>query len=275
MKKMAALLCIMASLVLTTACSINITTPASLESSTVVSNPSSVSEFSAESSTESSTASSLETSVESSATSSVAESSAESSVTSIVSATESSALESSQTNEQSENSAAKIDGKIIDFDNMNFKINGKTYTMGKATLQDMINDKVPFKTSDLDTVNNNIKSKYQATFNVVLNDSGWSATLYFMNDSKSAKPATECSLQGVYLFVHQNEEQSVLSFNFPLSMTKEELFANAGEPTDKTEIATSGTYHYKKPSTQDYSNSAYDFSYSNNKLSSVSLSYLP
>ena len=35
--------------------------------------------------------------------------------------------------------------KYVNFDEMNFYINGKKYTLGKVTLQDLIDDGVPFK----------------------------------------------------------------------------------------------------------------------------------
>ncbi len=257
MKKIVALACIMASLVLSaTACSINVNVPA----------PESSVESSAKASTEASMQSSAESSTESSVESKA----------STASATESSASESSQSSEKPEVSAAKIEGKIVNFDNMTFKLNDKTYTLGKTTLQDMMNDKVPFKSGDLDSANNNVKANFQETFNVVLNEeSGWSAKLYFMNDTDSAKPAKDCWLQSIHLSVRANEDQNVLAFNFPLTMTKEQLFENAGEPTDKTEVGTSAIYKYKKESTKYYGNSAYDFRYNKGVLSTVDLSYLP
>ena len=38
---------------------------------------------------------------------------------------------------------AQFVGKVVDFDDMHFFVNGKKYTLGKVTLQEMIDDGVP------------------------------------------------------------------------------------------------------------------------------------
>lgn len=64
--------------------------------------------------------------------------------------TETTAEESADAEDAETTTAAKEkdtskDGNLwADFDNMSFKINGKTYTLGKTTLQEMIDDGVPF-----------------------------------------------------------------------------------------------------------------------------------
>ena len=125
--------------------------------------------------------------------------------------------------------------KYVNFDEMNFYINGQKFTLGKTTLQDMIDAGVPFKDGELEDAKNNLKSKYQsAPFKVDIGKS-FNCYIYVFNDSDSGRPANECyvnevSFHGSYT---KGETQNVLTFDFPLNVTIEDLKANAGDPTEK------------------------------------------
>ena len=83
--------------------------------------------------------------------------------------TETTAEESADAEDAETTTAAKEkdtskDGNLwADFDNMSFKINGKTYTLGKTTLQEMIDDGVPFDENDLANAGNNINPRYESS----------------------------------------------------------------------------------------------------------------
>ena len=80
-----------------------------------------------------------------------------------------------------------------------------------------------------------------------------------------------------------DEPQDILEFNFPLTMTQEELLANSGEP-DPDNIYTyqsddsdyhSESYTYEKEAEKYYGNSSYKFEFANDVLAYVTISYTP
>ncbi len=78
-------------------------------------------------------------------------------------------------------------GNFIDLDNLQFSINGKTYTLGKTTLQQLIDDGVPFRESDLANANNNLNKNSQSPgFRIDLAEY-WSAQVYVLNDTDGNK----------------------------------------------------------------------------------------
>lgn len=176
------------------------------------------------------------------------------------------------------------DGALwADFDNMSFKINGKTYTLGKTTLQELIDDGVPFDENDLANAGNNINPNYESSsFEITLGDRSF-AQIRVMNDSSDNKKATECFIDNVYMPIYDDDPQDILEFNFPLTMTKEDLIANSGEP-EPDDIYTyqsddsdyhSESYTYKKSSEKYYGNSSYKFEFANDALAYVTISYTP
>ena len=64
---------------------------------------------------------------------------------------------------------ANLGSKWIDLDNMQFSVNGKVYTLGKTTLQEMIDDGVPFDENDINNAGNNVNPNYTSdSFEIVL-----------------------------------------------------------------------------------------------------------
>ena len=144
--------------------------------------------------------------------------------------TETTAEESADAEDAETTTAAKEkdtskDGNLwADFDNMSFKINGKTYTLGKTTLQEMIDDGVPFDENDLANAGNNINPRYESSsFEIKLGERSF-AQVRVLNDSSDNKKASECFIDNVYMPIY-DEPQDILEFNFPLTMTQEELLA--------------------------------------------------
>ena len=174
--------------------------------------------------------------------------------------------------------------KYVNFDEMNFYINGKKYTLGKTTLQDLIDDGVPFKDGELDDAKNNLKSKYQSAPIKLKIADGWNVSVYVFNDTDAGKPMNECYVNEIYVSAlsSSKESQNVLTFDFPFeTLTVEDLKANSGEPTEKP-------YHneddpkfvadyleYTKQSTKFMNRNRYKFEFYNSKLSTFYMTYIP
>lgn len=175
---------------------------------------------------------------------------------------------------------AEATGSYVNFDDMCFYVNGVKYTLGVSTLQDMIDDGVPFDEDDLANAGNNVNSNYQSSgFKIELGEY-WTAQVYVLNDSDSGKAASECYINEVYLPVHTDETQDILTFDFPTDITMEELTANAGEPDDSSHYDGdngyySDTYEYIKESETYYSDSEYTFEFTKGELTYITITYIP
>ena len=196
--------------------------------------------------------------------------------------TEATTADSSEDNGGS--TAAPSGVKYVNFDEMNFYINGKKYTLGKTTLQDLIDDGVPFKDGELDDAKNNLKSKYQSAPIKLKIADGWNVSVYVFNDTDAGKPMNECYVNEIYVSAlsSSKESQNVLTFDFPFeTLTVEDLKANSGEPTEKP-------YHneddpkfvadyleYTKQSTKFMNRNRYKFEFYNSKLSTFYMTYIP
>ena len=149
------------------------------------------------------------------------------------------------TTETTAKKPAEINGSIVNFDDMSFYISGKKYTLGKSTLQDMIDAGVPFEKSDIDEASTELEAKYQGGgFRINLADY-YSVMIYVLNDTDSPKPMSECIINELYVPV-SDIEQNIFELNFPLTLTMDELKANAGEPNNDI-------YHYEDTDSDYYS----------------------
>lgn len=176
------------------------------------------------------------------------------------------------------------DGLWADFDCMTFSVNGKTYTLGETTLQEMIDDGVPFEEDDLANAGNNVNPNYESSsFDITLGEYAF-AQVRALNDTSENKPANECYIDSIYMPVDLEQPQDILQFNFPFTMTKEDLLANSGEPEDPDDIyvyeSEDGSYKsesftYRKKSEKYYGDSTYDFEFANGALRYVTISYTP
>ena len=173
--------------------------------------------------------------------------------------------------------------KYVNFDEMNFYINGQKFTLGKTTLQDMIDAGVPFKEGELEDAKNNLKSKYQsAPFKVDIGK-GFSCFIYVFNDTDSGRPSNECYVNEVtyYGSYTKGDTQNILTFDFPLNVTIDDLKANAGDPTEKP-------YHneddpkfiadyleWTKQGKKYMNRNRYRFEFYNYELRNVTITYFP
>lgn len=176
------------------------------------------------------------------------------------------------------------DTKWVDFDNMTFTVNGKTYKLGETTLQDMIDDGVPFDENDIANAGNNVNPNYETpSFDIVLGEYKF-AQVSGLNDTSENKPASECYISEVYMPVDLEEPQDILEFNFPLNITIDDLITNSGKPEDPDDIyiydSDDGKYHretytYRKASEKYYGSSYYKFEFSDDGLEYITINYMP
>ena len=170
---------------------------------------------------------------------------------------------------------APVDGlsdTYADLDNRSFAVNGKVYTLGVTTLQEMIDDGVPFDSNDIANANNNLNANSSSSgFRIVLGEY-YDAQVYVGNFTDENKTAAECPICEIYLPVDLDQPNDILQFAFPLTITEDELVANSGEPTDKSEYTSddgdyqSNTYEYKKDSDKYIGDSGYQFEFVNGEL---------
>ena len=167
----------------------------------------------------------------------------------------------------------------VNFDEMNFYVNGKKFTLGKTTLQEMIDAGVPFDPEDLQNAGNNVKSNSESDcFKIMIGDYYY-ARVYFMNDTEDGKAAKDC-------FVHEisfryDDPQDVVTFDFPFDITMDSLKANSGEPNeDPFHYDGDGDYYsdtlkYTKESERYYNDSVYEFDFVRGEFDSIRMTYIP
>ena len=78
--------------------------------------------------------------------------------------------------------------------------------------------------------------------------------------------------------VKEDQEQNIIEFAFPLTVSREEIIANAGEPTDQSDYKGVNDYHsekieYKVASDKYYGNSGYTLEFVNGNLRYITISY--
>ena len=178
----------------------------------------------------------------------------------------------------SASSAKFASTKYADLDHRQFAINGKEYTLGVTTLQEMIDDGVPFDKDDIANANNNVNPDSGTDFEIELGKYNY-ATVYVGNFTDDNKAAKDCPIREIYFSIDEDETQNVLSFNFPFSLTEDNLKENSGDPTDygtnTSNKYTYTTYEYKVESDDYYGESGYNFEFTNGKLSYVTIDYMP
>lgn len=178
--------------------------------------------------------------------------------------------------------ASVINGTIVNFDEMNFYVNGKKFTLGQSTLQDMIDAGVPFDESDLQNAGNNVKSNSGSdVFKIVLGDYYY-ARVYFMNDTEDGKAAKDCFAHEITISIDNDKAQDILTFDFPFTFSMEELIANSGDPNEdifhyESDDGSyiSDTVKYSKESEKYYNKNYYEFDFVNGELDSIRMTYIP
>lgn len=176
--------------------------------------------------------------------------------------------------------SADLGDTWVNMESRRFAVNGNVYELGVTTLQDMIDDGVPFDEDDIANANNNINSNEEsAGFSIVLGEY-YNAQVSVGNFTDGNLTMAECPINQVYLPVDLEESNEILTFAFPLTMTEDELQANAGEPTDTSyyegdDNYVKNDYEYTVESERYYGDSGYKFEFTNGELSYVTIDWLP
>ena len=175
--------------------------------------------------------------------------------------------------------------KYVNFDEMNFYIKGKKYTLGKTTLQELVDDGVPFMEGEAENFSNNVKSHYQSGYIKI--DCGVKNGNYFwievFNDTDAGKPMNECYVNEL-LFKFVNDEgkkQTLVSFDFPFNLTMGDLKANAGEPNGRTYHNEDNaeriydTLEWTKKGTKFMNSNRFEFNFVNDEFREINMTYIP
>lgn len=207
--------------------------------------------------------------------------------------TEESAEETTAATEPQEfTPVAGLSENYADLENRCFAYNGQIFTLGENTLQDLIDGGIPFSESELNNIGNNVNKNYQTSrYTAKINDYV-SMQFTFMNITETNITEAECLLSNVRwysIYVPQpdyedsrneeisstiNDAANYVCFSFPLTLTKEQLLENNGNPTEEDEY---NNVEYKIDSEVYMGDSGYRFEFNDktNQLKEVSISWLP
>ena len=171
-------------------------------------------------------------------------------------------------------------GEWVNFSDMHFYVNGKKYTFGKSTLQDLIDDGVPFDENDMEKFDNDIpKNSESYSFRITLGEY-WSASIMVLNNTEQEKKAKDCVISSLFYNTKKDQTQNVISFDWPLTLSQEELLATLGEPDDKfhypdetaeDQSYVSDKYTWQQESEQYIGYKKYVFEYVNGNLDSINI----
>ena len=183
--------------------------------------------------------------------------------------------------------------KYADLDNRSFAYNGKVFTVGVNTLQDLVDASVPFKENDAANFDNNV-NKNHSTASYTIDVSHYTHLQFeFGNYTDGNLKEKECVLSSARWYTiytpHSDYEEDrnadiiadleeaaeIVNFSFPITLKKDELLANSPEPTEEKDSMNSVLY--KVDSTVFYGSSGYDFQFEkdNDQLRDVYITWLP
>lgn len=196
--------------------------------------------------------------------------------TNIISETSTTENNTTESNTKANTSLSSI---YADLNNRSFMIDNNIFTVGKSTFNDFVNANL-IKEDDLvkkdNVINSDSESEY---FSIELNDT-YSITVYFANYTSSNESLNNCVLSDAYFssLDYNPDGLNRVKFAFPLSLTEKDLVANSGKPTsdvrkyEETDYK-SATYEYKQDSNKYFGSSGYTFTFVNDKLYDVDISY--
>lgn len=170
--------------------------------------------------------------------------------------------------------------QFVNFEDMSFFYNGKKYTLGVTTLQDLANDGVEFSglTDHMDdTVT--AQHTYYLGYSIDLMPYN-SATMTIANFTDEEKKASACVISSLNVSKIPELPEGAISFLFPDVFTREDLVRCAGEPDtvnefDGSDGTTTAILTYKKSSTVYYGNRTIEFTFKDGLIHSIHFSYIP
>lgn len=187
---------------------------------------------------------------------------------------------------------AGLSDNYADLENRSFAYNGKLFTLGTSTLQDLIDGGIPFEENDLNNKGNNVNKNYEtSTYTARINDYV-TMQFRFINTTGDSMTEAECPLSYAriyYLYVPQPDYDAEMNaeiaenildaantvcFSFPVTLTKEQLLENNSE---YTELGERNYVNYYIDSEIYMGSSGYHFKFNatTNQLEEMSISWLP
>ena len=219
----------------------------------------------------------------------VAETEAETEETTVEETTEASVTEAEPEN------FTPVEGlseNYADLDNRCFAYDGKIFTLGKTTLQEMVDAGLPFSESELNNIGNNVNKNHETGRYTARVNNYVSLQFTFLNMTDSNITEKECLLSNVRWYTlyvpksaysdSMNEEiknyisdaSKHVGFSFPLTLTKDQLLENNSDTTKEDEY---NNVEYKVDSDVYMGSSGYRFEFDKdtNQMKEVSISWLP
>lgn len=168
-----------------------------------------------------------------------------------------------------------------DLDNRSFVLNGHLITLGVTTFGEMFDMGFTFKNYDEERLAEEVGPASDADDDVhgsLQIEGGGGISCDFMNLTDSTIPKRDCVLTHVRIVLDGSAADSSvgceLQLAFPFDMTREELYANSGDPTEIDDERN--RVDYMVDSTMfDGEDSGYKFFFDNDVLCEVHISYLP
>lgn len=186
---------------------------------------------------------------------------------------------------------AGLSENYADLEKRCFAYNGRIFTLGESTFQDLIDGGIPFDQNDLNNVGNNVNSNYETgRYTARINDYV-SLQFSFINTTETNITEGECLLRLVRWYSiyvpHPDYEDSLneeivsqisdaansVCFAFPLTLTKDQLLENNSNATE----IENNYVNYRIDSEVYMGESGYTFEFSKetDQLEDFSMSWLP
>jgi hypothetical protein len=167
----------------------------------------------------------------------------------------------------------ELGDQYVNMEQRSFAINGKVYTLGQTTLQEMIDDGVPFDEDDIANADNNLgKNSTSPPFKIQLAEY-YTAQVSVGNFTDENVVTKTAPISWVYLPIHLDKDEGQMQFAFPLDMTRDQLIEKAGEPSSEK----NNTVEYKAEAEKYIGDSGYrfDFNAQDGSLQYVTIDYKP
>ncbi|MDO4500621.1 MAG: hypothetical protein Q4B60_05030 [Erysipelotrichaceae bacterium] len=173
------------------------------------------------------------------------------------------------------------ENKYLNFDDMHFYFNGHKIELGKTTLEELLNYGAEIcdtgyilSRDEWPDINEDLKADYVQGVHILINE-GYYLNIGIYNPDEEDKPLKDCAIYDASLNTNEGENQSVITFNFPYSLSIDELKEECGEPDE--EYGQTEDYHiiYRQWSkTNEYYQSYYYFVYRDGVLASFAMNYM-
>lgn len=196
-----------------------------------------------------------------------------------IASAEASVVSTTEAETSAETSAADpAERKYVKFDEMNFSMKGKTYTLGKTTLKELVDDGVlPKEMLDkADIVGSGI------TFPIKMKiDPKWSVEITAFNPEDKRAKKIDCVVNSISWADKEGIEQTSLNFEFPFDITPEVWEETEGRPSDGNYIRVeegkynADIYRYSERSETYAFDRMYELEFRNGKLNKVKMQYIP